>query len=218
MRPAILFGAALCFAFTVAAQVSDLQEKREHDLKMAEIVQALGLENGSKVADIGAGEGFYEVPMSRAVGATGAVYAEDINPGSIKRIHERADELHLANVQVIQGEPDDPKLPPGSLDGVLMVITYHEIADYEAMLKRVMESLKPGGRFVVVEMTPHKTLTRPRADQIKNHVISPELAASEIRAAGFELASRDDHFIDRPDEESTRWMMVFRKPADTRRF
>jgi ubiquinone/menaquinone biosynthesis C-methylase UbiE len=207
------FGASLSFALCIVAQVSDLQEKREHDLKMAEIVRALGLELGSKVADIGAGEGFYEVPISRAVGPTGAVYAEDINPGSIKRIHERVDELHLANVHVIQGAPDDPKLPLGSLDGVLMVITYHEIADYEAMLKRIMESLRPGGRFVVEEMTPHKTLTRPRADQTKNHVISPDLAASEIRAAGFELESRDDHFIDRPDEESTRWMMVYRKPA-----
>src|SRR5579863_2490312 len=111
MRAAILFGASLSFALCIVAQVSDLQEKREHDLKMAEIVRALGLELGSKVADIGAGEGFYEVPISRAVGPTGAVYAEDINPGSIKRIHERVDELHLANVHVIQGAPDDPKLP-----------------------------------------------------------------------------------------------------------
>jgi len=87
---------------------------------------------------------------------------------------------------------------------------YHEIADYEAMLRHVVDSLKPDGRFVMVEMNPHKTLTRPRAYQTKNHVISPDLAASEIRAAGLELVSRDDHFIDRPDEESTRWMMVFR--------
>jgi predicted methyltransferase len=99
------------------------------------------------------------------------------------------------------------------LDAVLMVIVYHEITDYAAMLKHVFAALKPGGRFVVVDMTPHKTLSRPRADQAKNHVISPDLAAAEIRQAGFEQKSRDDHFIDRPDEESTRWMIVFGKPG-----
>jgi len=65
-------------------------------------------------------------------------------------------------------------------------------------------------------MTPNKTLSRPRADQVKNHVIAPNLAESEIRQAGFEVVSRDDHFIDRPDEEYTRWMIVFRKPAPLR--
>jgi len=62
-------------------------------------------------------------------------------------------------------------------------------------------------------MSPHKTLNRPRADQVKNHVIAADLAESEIREAGFEVVSRDDRFIDSPDEESTRWMIVFRKPA-----
>lgn len=206
-------GASLCLVFAAAAQVSDLQEKREKDLKMPEIIQAMGLEKGSKVADIGAGEGYYEVPISKVVGADGIVYAEDINPGSIKRIRERADELHLENVRAIQGEPDNPKLPESTLDAVFTVITYHEFADYQAMLRHVKAALKPGGRFVVVDMTPHKTLTRPRADQVKNHVLAPDLALDEIRAAGFALVSRDNHFIDRPDEESTRWMMVFRKPA-----
>lgn len=93
------------------------------------------------------------------MGPSGAVYAEDINPGAFKRIELRAEELHLANVRAIQGEPEDPKLTAGSLDGVLMVIAYHELANHEAMLKRVIESLKPGGRFVVVEMAPTR---RPR--------------------------------------------------------
>ena len=179
---------------------------------MPEIIQALGLKQGSNVADIGAGDGDYEVVLSRAVGSAGHVYAEDINEGSIKRLHRRVDDDHLANVEVLQGVADDPKLPAGALDGVLMVITYHEVADYRKMLEHVVAALRPGGRFVLVDMSPHKTLTRPRADQTKNHVIAPDLAEAEIRDAGFEVVSRDDHFIDRPDEESTRWMIVFRAP------
>lgn len=191
------------------------QAKRERDHKMPQIILALGLKEHSRVADIGAGDGDYEVAISRAVGVEGRVYAEDISPDSIKRLHERVDKDHLGNVSVIEGVPDDPKLPSGELDAVLMVATYHEIADYQKMLEHVVAALKPGGRFVVVDLAPHKTRTRPRADQVKNHVIAPELAESEIRQAGMELMSRDDHFIDNPDEESTRWMIVFRKPASS---
>lgn len=188
------------------------QAKRERNLKMPEIIRALDLKEGSKVSDIGAGDGDYEVALSRSVGAQGRVSAEDISAGAIKRLRQRVDDDHLANVDVIEGAADDPKLP-GALDAVLMVISYHEIADHQKMLQQVASALKPGARFVVVDMTPHKTLTRPRADQVKNHVISPDLAESEIRAAGFEVVSRDDRFIDNPDEESTRWMIVFRKPV-----
>lgn len=114
---------------------------------------------------------------------------------------------------MIEGGAADPKLPAGSLDGVLMVIMDHEVEDHQAMLEHVKAALKTGGRFVVVDMAPHKTLTRPRGDQTKNHVIDAGLVESEVREAGFEVVSREDHFIDRPDEESTRWMMVFRKPG-----
>jgi ubiquinone/menaquinone biosynthesis C-methylase UbiE len=141
------------------------------------------------------------------------VYAEDINPGALKRLRERVEDGHLANVQVIEGAPDDPKLPAGALDCALMVIMYHEIAEPQKLLEHVRAALKPGGRLVVVDQMPCKTLARPRADQVKNHVVAPGIVESEIREAGFEVVSRDDHFIDRPDEESTRWMIVFRKPT-----
>jgi ubiquinone/menaquinone biosynthesis C-methylase UbiE len=213
MRTAIVFLAAgLCWAQAPGAADS-AQAKRERDLKMPDIIHAMGLAEGSKAADIGAGDGDYEIALARAVGAEGHIYAEDISSGAIKRLHQRVDESHLGNVEVIQGVADDPKLPAGALDAILMVITYHEVADYRAMLRQVAASLRPGGRFVIVDMTPHKTLTRPRADQVKNHVIAPDLAQEEVRTAGFEVISRDDHFIDSPDEESTRWMIVFRKRA-----
>jgi len=209
----LLLGACLLVAPAARAQAPEPADaKREHDLKIPEIIRALGLKEGSKVADIGAGDGFYDMAMSRTVGAAGRVYAEDIDEkGAIKRLHERVDKNHLENVEVILGVPDDPKLPAGTLDGVLMVIMYHEVADHEKMLEHVRDALKDGGRLVIVDMAPHKTLIRPRADQTKNHVIAADLAESEIRHAGFDLLSRDDHFIDNPDEESTRWMIVSRK-------
>jgi ubiquinone/menaquinone biosynthesis C-methylase UbiE len=179
---------------------------------MQDIVQALGVTKGARIADIGAGGGDYEPVLSRAVGVEGRVYAEDIDADALKRLREKMNKAKLENVDVIEGVADDPKLP-GNLDAVVIVIAYHEVADSQRMLEHVAAGLKPGGRFVVVDMTPHKTLTRPRADQVKNHVIAPDIAESEIRSAGFEVISRDDHFIDKPDEESTRWMIVFRKPG-----
>jgi ubiquinone/menaquinone biosynthesis C-methylase UbiE len=186
---------------------------RERALKIPEIITALGLKDGSVMADIGAGDGDYEVLLSRAVGSAGRVYAEDIRESAVKELHKVVTNNRLDNVTVLQGDPDDPKLPSGALDAVLMVITYHEVVPYQKMLERVMTTLKPGGRFVVVDMMPYKTLTRPRADQTKNHRIASGLAESEIRSAGFEVVSRDDRFIDEPDEESTRWMIVSRKPG-----
>jgi predicted methyltransferase len=212
----MLFRTALCAAAAMLcaafAQPGGDEAKRAQELKIPEIERALNLKAGSHVADIGAGDGFYDAVFSQVVGGSGRVYAEDIDEGAIKRLHERVDKDHLSNVEVVTGTPSDPKLPGGELDGVLMVITYHEIADHEAMLRRVMAALKPGGRYVIVDMTPHKTLTRPRADQTKNHVIAPDIVEREVGQAGFQLISRIDRFIDNPDEESTRWMMVWQKP------
>jgi ubiquinone/menaquinone biosynthesis C-methylase UbiE len=194
-----------------ASAADSLRARRDRYFKIPEILQALELSEGSRAADIGAGDGEYEVALSVAVGAAGRVYAEDIKAEAIKLLRKRVDENHLTNVDVIEGLEADPKLP-GGLDAVLMVITYHEIADHETMLRHILAALKPGGRFVVVEMAPNKTLTRPRGDQVKNHVLARTLAESEIGKAGFEILSHDDHFLDYPDEESTRWMSVFRKP------
>jgi predicted methyltransferase len=190
------------------------EAQRERRLKVPDIVQAMGLQAGSNVADIGAGEGFYEPSLSRAVGPGGRIYAEDIDKRAIKELRTRVSKGHLRNVQVVFGAPDDPKLPAGSLDAVLMVIAYHEVENHEKMLEHIRSALKPGGRYVIVDMTPHKTMNRPRADQAKNHVIAADLAESEVRGAGFEVVSRDDHFIDNPDEETTRWMMVFRRTGE----
>lgn len=186
------------------------QAKREQDLRMPDIVQALALKQGSRIADIGAGDGDYESMLSNAVGKDGRVYAEDIGSNALKNLRERMKSTGLENVEVVEGVADDPKLP-ANLDSVLMVISYHEVADPQKMLEHVAAALKPRGRLVVVEMAPHKTANRAREDQVKNHVIAADLVSSEARRAGFEVVSRDDHFVDKVDEESTRWMIVFRK-------
>jgi ubiquinone/menaquinone biosynthesis C-methylase UbiE len=198
---------ALALAPALSAQPVDPQH--EQRLKIPDVIRALDIRNGSRVADVGAGGGTFTVPLSRAAGPDGRVYAVDIDAKyAIPALHKLVRGQKLRNVTVIHSRPADPELPGGSLDAVLMVIAYHEIEPHQQMLASLKAALKPGGRLVVVDMNPNKTLHRPRADQTRNHVISPDLAESEFRAAGFDVVSRDDRFIDWPDEENTRWMMV----------
>jgi len=207
-----LVSLTLCAQPPSATKSESLDEQREKALKVAEIIEALGISEGSKVADVGAGSGFVTARLARKVGPTGQVYAVDIDAGAIRQLKQMVEKQSLSNVVVVHNEPADPQLPVASLDAVLMLNAYHEVEPYQEMLKHVLASLKPGGRMVVVDPMAYKTRTRPRADQTKNHVFAPELAESEFRAAGFEVVVRQDNFVDRPDEEGGRWMIVCRRP------
>ena len=194
------------------AQTPSTKEAR---LKIPEIFDALAISSGSVVADVGAGEGFYTERLAKRVGPGGQVYAVDIDEeNALPTLKQLVKAQSLSNVAVIRSEPADPKLPAAGVDAVLMVITYHEIASYEEMLRHILIALKPGGRLVVVDFMPRKTRPRPRAEQTKNHQIAPELAEPEFRAAGFDIVSRQDDFVNWPDEEETRWMIVCRKPSN----
>ena len=189
------------------------EESRAKAIRLAEIVDALAISPGSHVADIGAGEGFFTARLAKRVGPGGHVFAIDIDDKhAIPKLKELVKKESLENVSVILSEPGDPKLPTDGLDAALMVIVYHEVEPYKQMLDHVFGALKPGGRFVIVDNMPHKTRSRPRADQMKNHVLSPELTEAELKAAGFEITSRQDDFVDRPDEEDAKWMIVSRRP------
>ena len=190
------------------------EDQREKAVKLPEIFQAMGIEEGSKVADIGAGEGFFTSRLAKRVGPKGQVYALDIDEKhAIPKLKELVAKQSLTNVAVIHSVPGDPMLPDAGLDAALMVIVYHEVEPYWEMLAHILASLKPGGRFVIVDNTPLKTRSRPRAAQVKNHVIAPELVEPELRAAGFEIVERRDDFVDPPDAEEIKWMIVARRPA-----
>lgn len=199
-----------------APAVSSPSESREQELertwKVAEMFEAAGLKEGSVVAEVGSGPGFWVLRLARAVGSSGQVYGVDLKESAVKQLREKVTKEGLTNVTAILGEPDNPKLPANALDAVLIVNAYHEVEKYTQVLEHVRTALKPGGRLVVVDVMPRKTRTRPRAIQTKNHVLAPDLAEPEIRQAGFEIVARLDDFINRPDEEESRWMIVARRP------
>src|SRR6202000_76003 len=99
---------------------------------------------GKNVADIGAGSGWFTVRAARRGGPTGAGIAEDINPVAIESIGKRAIKEDLSNVRTVLGAPDDPRLPTGSVDAVLMLKVDHEIAHPQTFLNAFNTELRGG--------------------------------------------------------------------------
>jgi len=211
------------FSLVFALRADDIQalvEKlypkstRLKEIRMPDMVKQLGVHEGSRVADAGCGHGQFSVILANVVGPGGHVYCEDISdnkqfglPSAKKALKDK----HVKNADLIHGTAEDPKLPQG-LDAVLSVNAYHEMTKYQDMLRHIKESLRPGGRLVIMDNTPLRTAKRPRDKQTQNHVLSADLAAGELEAAGFHIVHRDDAFIDNPDQESAHWLVAAEKP------
>jgi ubiquinone/menaquinone biosynthesis C-methylase UbiE len=121
--------------------------EEEPDLAM----RLIRVPRGATVADLGAGSGYFTVRLARAVGDTGKVYAVDIQAGMLTLLQRTVERARLANVIPVLGAEDDPRLPAESLDLVLMVDVYHELASPQVTLGHLKRALKPGGRLVLLE-------------------------------------------------------------------
>jgi ubiquinone/menaquinone biosynthesis C-methylase UbiE len=152
------------------------------------IMDALQIGEGSVVADVGAGGGWFTIRLARQVGPNGRVYAEDIQPQMIQAIKLRVAREQRSNVILQLGTPDDPKLPAGKMDVVLIVDAYHEIEHPVALLKNVVTSLKPGGVVAIVNFKKDGGGPGPSMDER----VDPEQVVADARAAGLELRKRDD--------------------------
>ena len=155
---------------------------REDRLQIDRVMDLLGIHEGSSVADIGAGSGWFTVRAAARVGETGSVYAEDINPDAISYIKKRVKKANLSNVHAILGSADDPELPKDSINAVLMLKTYHEIADTRALMARLTPALKPGATIGIIDRNGDGT----------DHGLMPNVVKHEMEQAGFkQVASYD---------------------------
>lgn len=136
-----------------------------------------GIQLGTTVADIGAGEGYYTIRLADRVGPKGRVLAQDINRDALDRLGARVTREQLDNVAIKEGALDDPRLPENSFDRVFMVHMYHEISEPYAFLWRMRPALAKGGQVIVVDRD------RPTAQ----HGIPPKLLFCEFDAVGYRL-------------------------------
>ena len=142
----------------------------------------IGIAPGKTVADIGAGSGWFTVRAAARVGPSGTVYAEDINPKAIDYITQRASQEKLENVRPTLGSVDDTKLPPSSVDAVLILKTYHEFAHPIPLMERLRISLRPGAKVGIIDRNGNGT----------DHGIMPEIVEREMAQAGFERVGKYD--------------------------
>ena len=155
---------------------------RDKKLQIDRVMDLLGITAGKNVADIGAGSGWFTVRAAKRVGATGAVLAEDINPLAIEAIGKRVVKDDLSNVRTVLGAPDDPRLPSGSVDAVLMLKVYHEIAHPAAFLRALKPALRAGAKVGIID----------RNGNGANHGLDHDVVVKEMGAAGFKLAGTYD--------------------------
>ena len=167
--------------------------------KPAEVVRALRIRPGMRVADIGAGTGYFSGHLSAAVGPTGAVFAADTEPELVRHLRERAETERTVNVVPILASPDNPRLPRGAVDLVLLVDTFHHIDHRVAYFGRLRATLAPSGRVAVVDWQKRETPVGPELE----HRLAREQVVEEMRAAGYALVAE-------PDVLPYQYCLVFR--------
>jgi len=155
------------------------EDDRDDAGEFTTVARLARIKAGQSVADIGAGDGYYVARLSRLVGATGTVYGQDIMPDYLGMLQRRVERDGLANVQVVMGEPHDPRLPAASVDVALMIHMYHEITQPFALLWNLATAMKPGGRLVILD------LDRPTF----GHGTPRMLLDCELRRVGYQKLS-----------------------------
>jgi predicted methyltransferase len=170
-----------------------------------QVVAALDVRPGMRVADVGAGTGLYTMLFARAVGASGKVYAVDISPTFVASIKDRAAEYHVDNVVGIVNDEHSTELPPGSVDLVFLADTYHHFAYPRSMLTSIHTALVPGGVLAIVDFRRQPGLSNP---WVLGHVrAGREQVIEEVQHAGFE-------YLDEPVKLRANYFLRFRKLGD----
>jgi predicted methyltransferase len=203
---ASLTAALLCASVAHAGQDDKARDAWQ---RPEAVMDALGIKPGSIVADIGAGEGYFTFHIAHRVGPKGKVYAEDILEDEVNNIRERAAKEKLPQVEAILGAKDDPKLPEGSLDSVLIVNAYHEMREHDAMLRAVFRALKPGGLLAIIDAPA--AAGEPREKYFDRHRIPEQFVRDDTAQNGFSFLRQEPGF-NSPERGRDYFFLIFKKP------
>lgn len=208
---AVVLCAWLACPWPTAAQHGHAEHRRPTDLKQYleqldrperdeyqkpdQVVAALGLKAGMAVADVGAGSGYFTRRFVKAVTEAGTVYAIDIEPEMLAYTEESLKRLQIPyHVEFILAPPDNPRLPPGSVDLVFLCNVYHHLENRVRYFATVKPALKTGGRVVVVDFYHDE-----RSGDVgfpRRHLVAREAVVSDMEKAGYRLL-REHAFLPR---------------------
>jgi ubiquinone/menaquinone biosynthesis C-methylase UbiE len=167
-----------------------------------QIMDVLGIAEASVVADVGAGSGWFTVRLARRVGPNGRVFSQDVQSEMLNAISRRVLREGLTNVTPIQGYGSDPRLPSNTLDGIVLVGVYYEIADKITMLRNLGKALKPQGRIGVIDFKLQGGGPGPPMEER----IDPKIVVRDAAAAGLQLLSQETFL-------PYQYLLVFSKAA-----
>ena len=162
-----------------------VEAERAQWQKPDEVLRVLSLRRGEWVCDIGAGPGYFALPIARAVGEDGGVYAVDVEPRILEALRQRVQRSGAHNVTPVLALGDDPLLPGAACDLILIVDTYHHFPDGPAYLRRLARSLKPGGRIVNIDFHKRELPVGPPP----GHKLSREEFLAQAAKAGLSLVA-----------------------------
>ena len=174
------------FAGTMSVEGAPWLERREREREEDPDLglRLLKVAKGSTVGDVGAGSGYMSLRLARLVGTAGRVYAVDVQPGMLQLLQQNAAKAKVTNVVPVLGTFDDPKLPAGELDLIIMVDVYHEFSQPQRMLQRMREALKPGGRLALFEYRAED----PNVPILLLHKMTKAQVKTEVELEGFKQA------------------------------
>jgi ubiquinone/menaquinone biosynthesis C-methylase UbiE len=152
-------------------------------LPPAEVLGVMALYSGETIADVGAGTGYFSLPLAQAVGPQGRVYAVDAQEEMLSLLQQKLDEFTLSIIELIHAEADNTGLPAFSCDHVFAANVWHEFDDHAAILREFVRVLKPGGRIAVLDWRADvEPLTGPPLD----HRLDSSHAVDALRSSGFQ--------------------------------
>lgn len=158
-----------------------VRSERETEEAPDAALDAIGIPRGATVADVGAGVGYFTWRLAERVGPSGKVYANDIQQAMLEKLRGNMEARHLTNVQTVLGAEDDPKLPAGAVDVILLVDVYHEFSEPQKMLQKMRQALKPDGRLVLLEYRKEDPSIPIRPE----HKMSADEVRAEVQPEGF---------------------------------
>ena len=168
--------------------------------KPDEVIAALNIKPGERIADVGCGPGYFTLPLADAVGLTGKVWAVDIQAEMLDRLREHIAKRELSNIEPQLVPENDPRLLPGQVDTVFIVNTYHHFSYRPVYVSKLRSALAPGGRIVIIDFIPKSREQRgfgPRLEmQLDRATIDLEMAASGLKPAAVHTFLPEQYFVE----------------------
>lgn len=211
---AVLSLCLLAATLALAQQSQDPWEwpNRDNWQRPEQVMDELGLKPGSWVADVGCGSGYFTYHFADRVTPQGRVYAVDIQEKLINQINHQALSKWLIQIKPVVGAANNPRLPRGRFDAILLVHSYHEMRDHDAMTEAFFRALRPGGRLGIIEFTAPDS--QPREQSYARHKIQASVVKEEILRHGFEFVGNEPSFTVPDEPKVKQFFLLFAKPEE----